>query len=61
MGNLPELSTTIQKTLEALRPAAPRAETSDNYGALGDQIEELEGQAREASQSKMDFASLCQN
>jgi hypothetical protein len=57
MGDVPQLSTTIQKTIE-LASRCSEAETSDNYGALGDQVEELEGQAREAFQSKMDFASL---
>jgi hypothetical protein len=57
MGDLPELSTTIQKTLE-LASRCTQVESSDNYGALGDQVEELEGQAREAFQSRMDFASL---
>jgi hypothetical protein len=57
MGDTPKLSTTIQKTLE-VASRCTQTETSDNYGALGDQIEELEGQAREAFQSRMDFASL---
>jgi hypothetical protein len=57
MGDTPELSTTIQKTLE-VASRCTQTETSDNYGALGDQIEELEGQAREAFQSRMNFASL---
>jgi hypothetical protein len=57
MGDVPELSTTIQKTLE-LASHCTQVESSDNYGALGDQVEELEGQAREAFQSRMDFASL---
>jgi len=35
------LSATIQKTLE-LASRCAQAETSDNYGALGDQVEELE-------------------
>jgi hypothetical protein len=57
MGDSVQVSATIQKTLE-LASRCTRAETSDNYGALGDQVEELEAQAREAFQSKMDFASL---
>jgi hypothetical protein len=57
MSEVTAVVTNIQKTLElGLRCA--QAETSDNYGYLGDQIEDLEGQAREAFQSKMDFASL---
>jgi hypothetical protein len=57
MGEVPQLSTTIQKTLE-LASRCTQAESSDNYGALGDQVEELESQAREAFQSRMDFASF---
>jgi len=57
MGDVPQLSEKIQKTIE-LASRCAQAETSDNYGALGDQVEELEGQAREAFQSRMDFASL---
>ena len=57
MGDIPQLSENIQKTIE-LASRCAQAETSDNYGALGDQVEELEGQAREAFQSRMDFASL---
>ena len=52
-----QLSATIQKTLE-LASRCAQTETSDNYGALADQVEELEGQAREAVQSHIDFASL---
>jgi len=52
-----QLSATMQKTIE-LASRCAQAETSDNYGALGDQVEELEGQAREAVQSHIDFASL---
>ena len=57
MADVPQLSTTIQKTIE-LASRCAQAETSDNYGALGDQLEELEGQAREAFQSRVDIASL---
>jgi chromosome segregation ATPase len=57
MGDVPQVGSTIKKTLElASRCAA--AETSDNYGFLEEQIEELEGQAREAFQKKMDIAAL---
>jgi hypothetical protein len=52
-----QLSASIQKTLE-LASRCAQAETSDNYGALGDQVEELEAQVREAVQSHVDFASL---
>jgi hypothetical protein len=57
MGEVPPVSATIQKTLD-LASRCDQAETSDNYGLLGDQIEDLEAQAREGFQSKMDFASL---
>ena len=57
MGDLPPLNASIQTTLE-LASRCTQAETSDNYGILGDQVEELEGLAREAFQSRMDFASL---
>ena len=57
MSDVPQLGPSIQQTLD-LASRCTRAETSDNYGALSDQVEELEGQAREAFQSKMDFAGL---
>lgn len=57
MGTVPEVASTIKKTL-ALASRCIEAETSDNYGFLGEQVEELEGQAREAFRSKMDIASL---
>lgn len=57
MGDVPQVNATIQKTLE-LASRCSQLETSENYGALGDQVEELEGQAREAFQAKMDIASL---
>src|ERR1019366_4973304 len=57
MGDAPQVNLTIQKILE-LASRCAQAETSDNYGALGDQVEELEGRAREVFQSKMDLASL---
>lgn len=57
MGNVPEVDATIQKTLE-LASRCAQLETSDNYGALSDQVEELEAQAREAFQSQMNIASL---
>ncbi|HXM62656.1 MAG TPA: hypothetical protein VN950_17485 [Terriglobales bacterium] len=57
MGDVPQVNATIQKTLE-LASRCAQLETSENYGALGDQVEELEGQAREAFQAKMDIASL---
>ncbi|MGA2235845.1 MAG: hypothetical protein ABSG23_10255 [Terriglobales bacterium] len=57
MGDAPQINPTIQKVLN-LASRCAQAETSDNYGALGDEVEELEGCAREAVQSKMDLASL---
>jgi hypothetical protein len=57
MSDAQAVTTAIQKTLE-LANRCTQAETSDNYGFLGDQIEELEGQSRESFQSKIDFASL---
>jgi len=57
MGDVPQFSENIQKTIE-LASRCAQAETSDSYGALGDQVEELEGQAREAFQSRVDFSSL---
>ncbi len=52
-----QINSAIQKTIEWASRCA-QAETSDSYGILGDQVEELEGQARELFQSKMDAASL---
>jgi hypothetical protein len=57
MDNLPELGKEIQQTV-GVASRCRESETSDNYGALGEQIDELESHAREAFQSKMDFASL---
>jgi hypothetical protein len=57
MSDVPQLGPSIQRALD-LASRCTRAETSDNYGALSDQVEELEGQARAAFQSKMDFAPL---
>jgi hypothetical protein len=57
MGEVPPVSATIQKALD-LASRCDQAETSDNYGLLGDQIEELEAQAREVFHSRMDIASL---
>ncbi len=57
MADVPRISATIQKTLE-LASRCTQLETSDNYGALGDQVEELEGQARQAFLAKMEIASL---
>jgi hypothetical protein len=57
MGDAPQMNSAIQKTIECASRCA-QAETSDNYGILGDQVEDLEGQAREVFQSKIDAASL---
>jgi hypothetical protein len=57
MSDASDIKTAIDKALQ-LAHAAVENETSENYELLGDQIEELEGQSREAFQSKMDFASL---
>jgi hypothetical protein len=47
----------VKATLE-LASRCAGAESSDNYGLLEDQVEELEGVAREAFQSQIDFGSL---
>ncbi|HSY64642.1 MAG TPA: hypothetical protein VK829_08585 [Terriglobales bacterium] len=57
MDDLPELGKEIQQTV-GTASRCREAETSDNYGAIGEQIDELESHAREAVQSKVDFASL---
>jgi hypothetical protein len=57
MGDVPQVNTEIQKTLE-LASRCVQTETSDNYGILGDQVGELENQARAAVHSKMNFSSL---
>jgi hypothetical protein len=57
MADAPTVNETIQKTL-ALASRCTQAETSDNYGLLGDQVEELEAQAREVFQSSLGLGSL---
>jgi chromosome segregation ATPase len=57
MGDVPQVNATIQNMLE-LASRCTQAETSDNYGALSDEVEELEAQAREIFHSRMDIASL---
>jgi hypothetical protein len=57
MWDIPQVNATIQKTLE-LASRCTQLETSDNYGALGDQVGELESQARQAFLAKMEIASL---
>jgi hypothetical protein len=57
MDAVSQVNPTIQKTL-ALASRCTENETSDNYGALEDQVGDLESRAREAFQTKMDFTSL---
>ncbi len=57
MSASPKITDTIRATLE-LAARCAQSESCDNYGLLGDQVEELEAQAREAFQSHVDFASL---
>jgi hypothetical protein len=57
MGDTRQVSAAIQKTLE-FSSRCQRAETSDNYGALEDQVGDLEGRAREAFQSQVNMAAL---
>jgi hypothetical protein len=57
MADVNDVKTSIDKALDrASRCAAD--ETSENYEVLEDFIEEIEGQSREAFESKMDVASL---
>jgi hypothetical protein len=57
MGDTGQVSAAIAKTL-ALSSRCRQAETSDNYGALEDQVGELEGRAREAVQAQANMAAL---
>jgi hypothetical protein len=57
MDEVPQVNTTIQKTLAQASRCA-EVETSDNYATLEDQVGDLENLAREALQAKIDFASL---
>jgi len=57
MSDTRQVSAAIQKTLE-LSSRCQQAETSDNYGALEDQVGDLEGQAREVFQSQVNIAAL---
>jgi hypothetical protein len=52
-----QLRRKIQETIEQASRCA-QAETSDNYGALADQIEEIESTAREVFESEVDIPSL---
>src|SRR5271165_3188808 len=52
-----QIKASIKKALDlAVRCGA--SESSENYEFLEEHIDELEAQAREACQAKMDFASL---
>jgi hypothetical protein len=57
MSETPGVKAAMAKALQQASRCAS-SETSDNYVALEDQLEELGGQARETFQSKMAFASL---
>jgi hypothetical protein len=57
MDAVPKVSTLIQQTL-AVASRCTEVETSENYAALEDGVGNLESQAREAFQAKVDFASL---
>jgi len=57
MDGVDQLRANIQKTIELASHCA-QAESSDNYGALADQIEEVEAAAREVFESELDIASL---
>jgi hypothetical protein len=54
------LTATIQKIIELAFRCA-QAETSDNYGALADQVEELEGQAVRPFSPISTSPPCCQN
>jgi len=61
MGNLEKVRAAVKAEVKATLELASRcagAESSDNYGLLEDQVGELEGVAREAFQSQIDFGSL---
>lgn len=57
MDVVQQVNPTIQKTL-ALASRCTEDESSENYGALEDQVGDLESRAREAFQAKVDFAAL---
>lgn len=52
-----QVKTSIKKTMD-LAARCSTSESSDNYEFLEQQVDELEAQAREAFQAKMDFESL---
>jgi hypothetical protein len=52
-----QIKASVNKTLE-LAARCSANETSENYEFLEEQVDELEAQAREAFQAKMDFKSL---
>ncbi len=57
MGDPDAVLTAIDKALELASRCAAQ-ETSDNYGLLEDQIGEVENQAREAFQAKLNMTAL---
>ena len=57
MSDISDVKTAIDKALQRASRCA-EDETSENYEVLEDLIEEIEGQSREAFESKMDVASL---
>jgi hypothetical protein len=57
MADIQQVKAEAKAALE-LASRCEGAETSDNYGLLADQVEELEGETREAFQSQLDFATL---
>jgi hypothetical protein len=52
-----QIKASIKKTMDSAARCSA-SESSDNYEFLEEQIDELEAQAREAFQRRMDFASL---
>ena len=59
MNDDPKLSTVIHRTLD-LANRCKQNETSDNFGLLGDEVDTLEAQAREAVQAKLALPTLLQ-
>ena len=59
MNDDPKLSTVIHRTLD-LANRCKQNETSDNFGLLGDEVDTLEAQAREAFQAKLALPTLLQ-
>lgn len=57
MENVDQLRAAIQNTID-LASRCAQAESSDNYGTLAGQVDEIEGRAREMFESEVDIASL---